>query len=274
MGHTYPMQLAHDIRGEGPPLLLVHGVVHRRHAWDPVIDLLTPHRRVITVDLPGHGDSPEMPDGADPLQIGVELMAEFLEQVAPGEKAHVAGNSLGGWFALEAAARGLVASATALSPAGFFANPLDQKRSIDTFRTLRWATRRLGTRRDALLGTAAGRSVGMGVFFAKPWRVPAEVARIDAAALLTNTVIDRGLSADFAFTPQVDPTIPITVAWGRRDLVLPAWEARGVRRVFPQAEVTVYPRLGHVPMYDDPRLVAQILLDGSATLARADQRGA
>lgn len=264
MGNTHMMQLAHEIRGEGPPLLLVHGVVHRRHAWDPVLDLLTPHRRVITVDLPGHGASPEMPPGPDALRIGVELMAEFLEQVSPGEKVHVAGNSLGGWFALEAAAEGLVASATALSPAGFFANPLDQARAVNTFRALRWATRRLGGKRDALLETAAGRTVGMGVFLAKPWRTPPEIAKIDAAALLTNTVIDRGLGADFAFSPQVDPAVPITVAWGRRDLVLPCWEARGVRRVFPQAEVTVYPGLGHVPMHDDPRLVARILLDGSA----------
>lgn len=264
MRHTYRMQLAHDIRGEGPPLLLVHGVVHRRHAWAPVLDLLTPHRRVITVDLPGHGDSPEMPDGPDPLRIGLDLMAEFLEQVSPGEKVHVAGNSLGGWFALQAAAEGLVASATAISPAGFFSNALDQARVVNTFRAMRWATRRLGGKRDALLESAVGRSVGMGVFLAKPWRTPVEIAKIDAAALLTNTVIDRGLSADFSFTPQADPTIPITVAWGRRDLVLPAWEARGVRRVFPRAEVTVYPGLGHVPMYDDPRLVAQILLDGSA----------
>ena len=261
------MQLAHDIRGDGPPLLLIHGVVHRQHAWDPVIDLLTPHRRVITVDLPGHGDSPEMPDGPDVLRLGIELIAEFLEQVAPGERVHVAGNSLGGWFALEAAARGLGASATGISPAGFFSNRLDQARAVNTFRALRWATHRLGGKSDALLESAVGRTVGMGVFVAKRWRVPVEVARLDAAALLTNKVIDRGVGADFSFTPPVDPSIPITVAWGRRDLVLPAWEARGVRRVFPQAEVTVYPGLGHVPMRDDPQLIAQILLDGSAALA-------
>lgn len=264
MGNTYPMQLAHDIRGDGPPLLLVHGVVHRRHAWNPVLDLLTPHRRVITVDLPGHGDSPEMPDGPDALRIGSEIIREFLEQVAPGERAHIAGNSLGGWFALEAASLGLVASATAISPAGFFSNSLDQARAVNTFRALRWATRRMGGRRDALLESTVGRSVGMGAFLAKPWRTPVDVAKIDAAALLTNTVIDRGLRADFAFSPRVDPAVPVTVAWGRRDLVLPCWEARGVRRVFPQAEVTLYPGLGHVPMHDAPRLVARILLDGSA----------
>lgn len=264
MSNTYSMRLAHDICGEGPPLLLLHGVIHRRHAWDPVIDLLTPHRRVITVDLPGHGDSPEMPDGPDPLRACGEALSEFLARVAPGEKVHVAGNSLGGWLALEAAAQGTVASATAFSPAGFFTNSLDQRRVLSMFRMLRWTTHRLGDRRDALMENTAGRTAAMAVFFAKPSRVSAEVAKIDAKSLLDNKLISRALDVDFAFTPMVDPDIPITVAWGRRDLVVPYWQARGVRRAFPSADVTVYPRLGHVPMYDDPRLVAQILLDGSA----------
>ncbi len=257
------MELAYDIRGDGPTLVLVHGVIHRRHAWDPVIDLLTPHRRVVTVDLPGHGASPEMPEGDDPLRLGADIAIEFLHEIAPGEKVHVAGNSLGGWFALEAAARGEVASATVLSPAGFFLGKLDQARAVDTFRTLRWATRRMGRRRDAFVSNAVGRSVGLGVFMSHPWRVPAGTARIDAESLLSNKVIDRGLSADFTFTPPVDPRVPVTVAWGRRDLVLPCYEARRVREVFPQAEVTLVPGVGHVPMWDNPQLVAALLLAGS-----------
>lgn len=257
------MELAHDIRGDGPTLVLLHGVVHRRHAWDPVIDLLTPYRRVVTVDMPGHGQSPDMPGGDDPLRIGADIAAEFLQRIAPDEKVHVAGNSLGGWFALEAAARGEVASATALSPAGFFTGPIDQARAVDTFRTLRWATRRMGDGRDRFVSTVVGKSIGLGVFMSHPWRVPARTARIDAESLLTNTVIDRGLDADFAFTEPVDTSVPVTVAWGRRDLVLPAYEAKGVERVFPQADVTLVPGVGHVPMWDNPQLVASILLAGS-----------
>lgn len=258
------MDLAYDVHGEGPTLVLVHGVVHRRHAWDPVIDLLTPYRRVVTVDMPGHGQSPEMPDGENPLRIGADIAVDFLQRIAPREKVHVAGNSLGGWFALEAAARGEVASATVLSPAGFFTGPLDQARAVDTFRTLRWATRRMGGGRDRFVTNVVGKSIGMGAFMSHPWRVPARTARIDAESLLTNEVIDRGLEADFAFTGPVDPAVPVTVAWGRRDLILPAYEAKGVTATFPQAEVTLVPGVGHVPMWDNPQLVASILLTGSA----------
>ena len=52
------MGLAYERIGSGPPLVLLHGVGHRRQAWGAVLDRLTPHRDVILVDLPGHGESP------------------------------------------------------------------------------------------------------------------------------------------------------------------------------------------------------------------------
>ncbi len=258
------MELAHEIRGSGPTLVLVHGVVHRQHAWAPVIDLLTDYRTVVTVDLPGHGDSPAMPDGPDPIAIGTQMMLDFLAELSPDETVHIAGNSLGGWFALEAAARGAVASATGLSPAGFFRGKWDQDRAVGTFKALRGATRLLGDAREPLLRNTIGKSVGMGVFMSKPWRVPTDTALTDAASLLENRIIDRALDADFAFHSPVDTSVPVTVAWGRRDLILPAYQAKTVRETFPQALVNVYPGIGHVPMWDDPQLVASILLAGSS----------
>lgn len=212
-----------------------------------------------------------MPEGPEPIRIGADIAVDFLREIAPNEKVHVAGNSLGGWFALEAAARGEVSSATALSPAGFFTGPIDQKRAVNTFRTLRWATKRMGKGRDRFVRNPVGKSLGLGVFLSHPWRVPAETARLDAESLLNNKVIDRGLRADFTFTRPVDTSVPVTVAWGRRDLVLPCYEARGVTKVFPQADVAVHPGVGHVPMWDDPELIASILLAGSAgpTVPRA-----
>ncbi|HEY2442439.1 MAG TPA: alpha/beta fold hydrolase, partial [Streptosporangiaceae bacterium] len=52
------MGLAYKRAGEGPPLVLFHGIGHRRQAWDAVFDRLTPYRDVVAVDLPGHGESP------------------------------------------------------------------------------------------------------------------------------------------------------------------------------------------------------------------------
>ena len=60
--------LACERHGSGEPLVLVHGVTHRRQAWYPVLDLLTPHREVVLVDLPGHGDSPPLRTGGRPVE--------------------------------------------------------------------------------------------------------------------------------------------------------------------------------------------------------------
>ena len=50
--------LAFERHGSGDPLVLVHGLTHRRQAWYPVLDELAEQREVILVDLPGHGQSP------------------------------------------------------------------------------------------------------------------------------------------------------------------------------------------------------------------------
>src|SRR3954468_7104002 len=114
--------LACERHGSGEPLVLVHGVTHRRQAWYPVLDLLTAEREVILVDLPGHGDSPPLCTAGRPLaDVLRELFKEFLDEQGL-DRAHVAGNSLGGRIALEAGVNGHARSVTALSPAGFWTN--------------------------------------------------------------------------------------------------------------------------------------------------------
>ncbi len=240
-------------------------MVHRRQAWNVLLDQLTPYRRVVTVDLPGHGESAALEDGADTMDQLVEELSGFVRSVTPaGERPHVAGNSLGGWLSLALAARGEVASATALSPAGFFVNHADQARTIYTFRALRGVTRALGPNTPKALRYKAVRYPTLAAFFARPSRVRYEDAVIDAQSLATNALVDKGLTASFDLPPVVDATVPVTVAWGRRDLILPVYQARRVRRVFPQARILILPGIGHVPMTDDPDLISTILLGGSA----------
>ena len=54
------MRIAHDRAGSGPPLVLLHPLGTDRHVWDPVLPRLTGQREVITVDLPGFGESAAM----------------------------------------------------------------------------------------------------------------------------------------------------------------------------------------------------------------------
>ncbi|MGL4306209.1 MAG: alpha/beta fold hydrolase [Mycobacteriaceae bacterium] len=256
------MKLAHDIRGSGPILVLVHGVTHRRQAWDSLIDQLAAYRTVVTVDLPNHGQSPQLPPGPHMLTQVLEGLSEFVKELgADGTPVHIAGNSLGGWLALQLAARGEVASATALSPAGFSLGRWDELRTQKTFLGMRWIARSLGPKMNTVLRIKLGRALALGFFFAKPWRVSPENAIVDAQSLSTNTILDY-LDTDFSF-PRTLSKVPITVAWGSRDLILPVYQAKKVAKSFPHAKVLILPGLGHVPMTDDPELIGTILLGAS-----------
>jgi pimeloyl-ACP methyl ester carboxylesterase len=259
------MSLTHDIAGTGDTLLLVHGVVHRRQAWDPVLDLLTPYRRVVTVDLPGHGESDDLDVfGAERLDAFVEALAELIRDVGPaGGPVHVAGNSLGGYLSLCLAARGDVATATALSPAGFWNGPSSQARTLAKFGALRAAAGALGNKAPTAFRSRLVRYPSLAPFFAHPSRISYDTAVVDMQSLLTNTTLASGVDAPFALPPLTDPPAPVTVAWGTRDFILPHRNRVNVLRHFPHARLISVPGVGHVPMSDNPELIASILLAGS-----------
>lgn len=88
--------------GEGPPLVVLHGITESMRSWDPVLPHLTPHRRVVLVDLPGHGGSDDAERwGLDDLADDVAAVLDRLDLSAPA----VVGHSLGGFVATVLAAR-------------------------------------------------------------------------------------------------------------------------------------------------------------------------
>lgn len=260
------MDLYHRITGDGPTVVLLHGVCHRGHAWDPVLPYLQDRFRLVIPDLPGHGQSPELPPDGDPLEYMVDQLTALLTQVLPeGERAHFAGNSLGGFLALEMAARGHAHSATALSPAGFFRSEADWRYTLTVFHSLQRAAVKLGRHIPAITSRKAGRAIMMAAFCARPWRYPAEAAAIDGDAIITNTVLDRADRGAFVFSAPVDEDVPLTIRWGRYDLVLPVAQRRLAARLFPRSRFEISAD-GHVPMSDDPEGVA-------ASIAATVERG-
>ena len=105
-----------------PALVLVHGLGSAGNIWNSLIDKLIPHFTVITIDLPGHGIA-EIHEGevVDPKSLATAIVNEVSNRYNLSEM-HVAGNSLGGWIALEmgAVASEKVKSVTALAPAGLW----------------------------------------------------------------------------------------------------------------------------------------------------------
>src|SRR3954471_16168047 len=104
--------------GSGDPLLLLHGLGLTWRCWRPVLHDLERAHDVVAMDLPGFGAAPPLPRGRRPTVAALSDAIEAALDDAGIESVHVAGNSLGGWIAIELARRGRASSVVALSPAG------------------------------------------------------------------------------------------------------------------------------------------------------------
>ncbi|MEU3949231.1 alpha/beta fold hydrolase [Streptomyces sp. NPDC029526] len=250
--------------GRGEPLLLLHGIGHHRQAWDPVADILATEREVIAVDLPGFGASPALPDG---LPHDLATMTAVLGALCAElgvERPHVAGNSLGGLLALELGRAGLARSVTALSPAGFW-TPAERRYAFGVLLAMRRLAERMPLPLvERLARSAAGRAALTSTIYARPGRRAPRAVVEETLALAGAPAFTETLRAGTTvrFTDDV-PGIPVTVAWGSRDRLLIPRQGVRAKRTIPRARLVRLPGCGHVPMNDDPSLVARVLLDGS-----------
>ncbi|MFJ8007872.1 alpha/beta fold hydrolase [Streptomyces fagopyri] len=250
--------------GTGEPLLLLHGIGHHRQAWDPVVHILAAEREVIAVDLPGFGASPALPDGlTHDLGTVVPALGALCEALEL-DRPHVAGNSLGGLLALELGREKLVRSVTALSPAGFWTTA-ERRYAFGVLLAMRQGARRLPLPAvERLSRTAAGRAALTSTIYARPGRRSPEAVVAETLALAHAEGFTETLRAGISvrFTDDV-PGLPVTVAWGARDRLLLRRQGVRAKRIIPRARLVRLPGCGHVPMNDDPALVARVILDGS-----------
>jgi pimeloyl-ACP methyl ester carboxylesterase len=244
--------LAYERAGSGPRLVLLHPLGADRHVWDPVMGRLAAEREVVAVDLPGFGASPALNGGGPPTPAA---LAQAVADALPDEPYHVAGNSLGGWVALELAAAGHALSVTAIAPAGLWPEPLAPRRGA-----ARSLARALRPALPALTRSAAGRRLALAGTVAQPERVPPAAAlrlvRAYAGAPGFDAVNAAMRAGRFARLEHI--RVPVTLAWPEHDRLVarPAHLPPTVRSV-------ALPRAGHVPMWDQPEAVAALLLSGS-----------
>jgi pimeloyl-ACP methyl ester carboxylesterase len=250
----------HHRTGTGPPLVLLHGLGHRWQAWSPVLPALAEHHDVIAIDLPGFGESP-VPPGGMPVGMAatVDSLAAVLTEFGLSQP-HVAGNSLGGAIALELAAAGLVASATAFSPAGFY-TVAEGRRAVTILGVMRATTFQPTPFLRASLRSSAMKARSFGPLVVHPERLSHERAVGDAIALRRGSGFRAVVRSAREYTFTGTPDVPVTVAWGTHDRILQAHQAERAKERLPKARHVDLPGCGHVPMSDDPETVARLVLE-------------
>jgi pimeloyl-ACP methyl ester carboxylesterase len=220
---------------------------------------LAAEREVLAPDMPGFGAS-------DPLDVpptAVNLaaaVARFCSEHGV-ERPHVAGNSLGAWVGLEMAKQGSAASVTGLSPAGLWTRSLGP---VPGAAERRRRARHLRPLVHLALYSGAVRRRALASTMAYPERVPAREARL----LILEWIDSRGYEdanremRSTVFDPAGFPEdVPVTIAWGERDGLV---RQPRRHRMPAGARSIVLPDCGHTPTWDDPELVARVLLEGSS----------
>jgi len=247
--------------GHGPALVLLHGVGHHWQAWRPVIDLLAREFDVIACDSPGFGRSAPLAASIEPtIPNYVDAFEWFFAEIGL-ERPHVAGNSMGGAIALELARRRAISSASAFSPAGFW-TAAERRYCQLSLQALGDLPRPARPLLEALARTRMGRVALFSQNFGYPARLPAEEAVATLRDARSAPALGGALAAfdHYSFTaPEQLRATPVAIAWGRRDKLLPyRLQAPRARAMLPWAtHVTL--GAGHVPFYDDPAAVAEVI---------------
>ncbi|MGH2743222.1 MAG: alpha/beta fold hydrolase [Thermoleophilaceae bacterium] len=248
--------LNHVRRGGGEPLVLIHPLGAELVVWEPVLDLLARARDVIAVDLPGFGGSAPLSNGARPTPpLLAGSVASFMDQLGI-ERAHVAGNSLGGWVALELAKAGRALSVTGVSTAGLWRRPLGPRPGGDVRRVGRVLLPLL----PVLLRGARGRRLLLRGSVGYPERVPAAAASRLVRSYVTSPGFE-GANAEMraaVFSGVEQIRVPVTLAWAELDRLV-----RRPRETTSGWRTLVLRDCGHIPTWDDPEQVARVLLRAS-----------
>jgi pimeloyl-ACP methyl ester carboxylesterase len=241
-------------------IVLLHGVGSSAAAWNPILPALVEYP-VLAIDLPGFGAAAPLPPG-EPASIPAHAAAVARRLDAEGlRSAHLVGNSSGGWVALELARQGRARSVVALSPAGLW-------RGWE--RTYVFASLRLSHVLARLASPYAERLARIKLFrLAALWQYfahPATLHATEAADAIRAMAEARSFSDHTAWTFAHSPTglgeisCPVLIGWGTKDRLLFGRQADRFVAAIPGAELRRLPGVGHVPMADDPDLVAATIL--------------
>jgi pimeloyl-ACP methyl ester carboxylesterase len=248
------------------PLVLLHGINASPRVWSPLLPQLSAVHDVCALALAGHRGGRAWPDDR-PVEL--DTMADLIEAELDArglDNAHLAGNSLGGWLAIELARRGRARSVVALSPAGGWSTFSDLQRLIRLISRGRVTLIRHRARLAPLLRPPQVRRLVLRTLLERGDRLTVDDLRELFEDVAGCTVFDDFVAwvrrAGPIHAAELRLGVPLRVAWGDCDRATPfARYGAPLLAVLPEAEHVELAGVGHLPMYDDPDLVARTILE-------------
>lgn len=253
-----------DTGGVGRPLVLLHAAGSSSDSWLPVIAQLARERRVIAFDLPGFGATPAPADMQFSATWIVEQLVAQLAETGIETPVDLVGNSLGGWVALEAAKAGVARSVVALGPAGLWRHGMPRELRL-RFRLMLIGSAVMRGRASGLMRFRVVRRAVQLQVLARPDRLSAEAVRSMAGTFdhsRTTLVPLLRAARSIGFRDGHSITAPVTVAFGTHERWLRRSSGRLPDHLPAHTQWLELPGCGHVPMSDDPHLVAATILTG------------
>ncbi len=258
------MQINYIRRGQGKPLLLVHGLGGSWRSWNTILDGLAAERDVLAVDLPGSGGTPPLAGEISIYTLADALTGFLKDQGLLGIDA--VGSSMGARLVLELARRGGVLGAVvSLDPGGFWRGWERHffYRSIAVSIRL---VRLLQPVMPQLSRSAIGRSMLLAQFSARPWKLSPQVVLDEMRTFAASPSFDA-LLCNLAFgkeqegAPHNSIAKPLVIGWGRQDRVCLPRQAQRAMALFPDARLHWFQQCGHFPQWDAPEETIRLILN-------------
>ncbi|MCU1307873.1 MAG: alpha/beta hydrolase fold protein [Acidobacteriaceae bacterium] len=247
--------------GQGPVLLLVHGMFGDFADWEPVLEPLSKNYRVIAIDLPGFGASSK-PNVDYTAEFFVGAIHSFLDELNIA-KATLVGNSFGGIVCMLFAIRfpeqveNLV-----LIDSGGFQDWTDEEKRDAQIRFRKDNLRRLTPEKHQQIFSSLFVKGASAISAAYIKKQDAKLLRSD----FEQYIHAINSSVQLALEPALLNRLPeissrTLLLQGQQDNVLPLHWAQGAVRKFPNARLHVLPDCGHVPQLESGPEVVRLITE-------------
>jgi pimeloyl-ACP methyl ester carboxylesterase len=262
-------RVSYRTAGEGPVILLIHGITGDSRQWNAVIPQLADHYTVLAPDLLGHGESAK-PRGDYSLGAYAVSLRDLLI-VLGHRRATVVGHSLGGGIAMQFSYEYPVfCERLVLVDSGGLGKEVHPLLRAATLPGAELALPLLAHRRVHHVGEAIGQALGrlgleLGHDMAEMTRGYASLSDAEARRAFLHTVravIDlSGQRVDATDRLYLAQMIPTLILWGRRDPLIPVEHAATAHQHIAGSRLEIFDNAGHFPHLEEPVRFARLLLD-------------